>query len=337
MEQELPSHLNIEMVGERNIKTVVSAIFVNSSAGGIFLDAGEGTLGQLFRKYGTKTEEVRRITCSFICENRRFSFGKSPIFSQKNEHVVILQFSLLFIFLIHVQAHLFTYFPIFSLNFSSLYLLFISVQIVSRVKVIWISHMHADHHLGAIRLLLLHRHLHDRSPRQEGYVPIVVIAPWFYESWLKEYSSNVEPLYYTLVNSATITSPDHSLRYCFIVVRLDNSIMGWNLRINLREGIYILFSFPLSSFGLTFSLSKFFTANFGFSQFFTVPVFHCSESYAVVMHHISGWKLVYVARFIDRADILEIRDLVRSLSWREKMPPWWCMRRHWKMECYRMQ
>jgi ribonuclease Z len=63
----------------------VTGIHLTFKQGGIVLDAGEGTLGQMYRKFGEKLGTV-----------------------------------------------------------------------VANTKVIWISHMHADHHLGAVKLILEH-------------------------------------------------------------------------------------------------------------------------------------------------------------------------------------
>lgn len=52
-------------------------------------------------------------------------------------------------------------------------------DLVNKLKCIWISHNHADHHLGAVRML---------SARAQDLEPLLIIGPTPVEFWLNEYA-----------------------------------------------------------------------------------------------------------------------------------------------------
>lgn len=70
-------------------------------------------------------------------------------------------------------------------------------QLVDRLKFIWISHNHADHHLGVLRMLSY------RSCDEDGVEPLLIIGPSQVEHWLREYA-RLDPIVagkYTFVDS----------------------------------------------------------------------------------------------------------------------------------------
>ena len=79
-------------------RCAVSGTFVKTIAGGVLFDCGEGSLGQLYRRYGTRFEEV---CTDGLC--------------------------------------------LFYLQYCG--------KILLGLRLVLISHIHADHHLGLIRLL----------------------------------------------------------------------------------------------------------------------------------------------------------------------------------------
>jgi len=83
-------------------------------------------------------------------------------------------------------------------------------QILSQLRAIWISHIHADHHLGLIRILTEHRKLQSNTDK----IPctLLIIGPSFLLRWLLDYSANVERLYFQFVDSANLTEINSELQ-----------------------------------------------------------------------------------------------------------------------------
>ncbi|RKP27855.1 beta-lactamase-like protein, partial [Syncephalis pseudoplumigaleata] len=67
-----------------------------------------------------------------------------------------------------------------------------------KLKMIFVSHLHADHHLGVIRLIVAWQRVTDQHP-------LYIVGPWRFWSWLQEYNG-VEQLY--LSNIRFIGAPD---------------------------------------------------------------------------------------------------------------------------------
>eukprot|EP01118_Nematostelium_gracile_P016691 TRINITY_DN6974_c0_g1_i1.p1 TRINITY_DN6974_c0_g1~~TRINITY_DN6974_c0_g1_i1.p1 ORF type:complete len:766 (-),score=131.36 TRINITY_DN6974_c0_g1_i1:63-2309(-) len=76
-------------------------------------------------------------------------------------------------------------------------------EIIKKLKIIYISHMHADHHLGAVNLILTHQRL-------TGGVPLVIIGPRGMRRWLDQYAT-VEHFEYIFVYNGFLNSPQHAL------------------------------------------------------------------------------------------------------------------------------
>lgn len=104
----------------------VTGKFLRFEGVGMFIDAGEGTLGQMRRKYGLETE-------------------------------LILQNTL----------------------------------------ILWISHLHADHHIGIIRILLEKQRFNSN--------PTLIIGPSLLDLWLKEYTQ-IEYLDYLFMDNKYLVS-----------------------------------------------------------------------------------------------------------------------------------
>lgn len=66
-------------------------------------------------------------------------------------------------------------------------------QLLQELGMIWISHMHADHHLGT--LAVIKARMETTSAQ-----PLVVLAPGALQSWLQAYSKLVEPIDYHFFN-----------------------------------------------------------------------------------------------------------------------------------------
>lgn len=77
-------------------------------------------------------------------------------------------------------------------------------QILRQLQAVYVSHLHADHHIGLIGLLRERRQL---EPKTE---PLLLLAPRQIEPWLEFYNRQIEPIEdtYTLVaNGELLASP----------------------------------------------------------------------------------------------------------------------------------
>ena len=127
---------------------------------------------------------------------------------------------------------------------------------IKRLKLIWISHIHADHHVGLPSLLLARKRLLSK----EGTMcpPITVIGP--------------KPLRYAL----SILDQHFDLRMSFIDC--------WDT----REGVSA--APPSSKSEVLPALQA-----LGIGELKSVDVVHCSHAFACQIQHSKGWKFVYSA------------------------------------------
>eukprot|EP01125_Pyxidicula_operculata_P016438 TRINITY_DN5659_c0_g1_i1.p1 TRINITY_DN5659_c0_g1~~TRINITY_DN5659_c0_g1_i1.p1 ORF type:complete len:871 (-),score=205.67 TRINITY_DN5659_c0_g1_i1:247-2859(-) len=169
----------------------VTSNFINIPGFGcIFFDSGEGTVGQLYRRYGPQQ--------------------------------------------------------------TDLYLL--------NTKIVFISHIHADHHLGLIRIITRRQKL-LRSKLGEGVddVPskLMIIGPTYIKYWLEEYNY-CEELDYTFIDCYdTIPNKDNS----------NNEV--------------------------TKSINQYALKELGLTRVDSVPVVHCPDAFGMLIAHQEGWKILY--------------------------------------------
>lgn len=128
-----------------------------------------------------------------------------------------------------------------------------SDRILSKLKAIYVSHLHADHHLGLIGLLQARR----KALPKENFSPIFLIAPHQIMSWMTLYHYNFEPVLsdFTLIPNVDL-SPTN----------------GCSEMSEERKAL-------LETFGLTLIQ--------------TIGVKHCVHSFGVSLTHSSGWKMTY--------------------------------------------
>ncbi|KAI9310318.1 beta-lactamase-like protein [Dichotomocladium elegans] len=125
---------------------------------------------------------------------------------------------------------------------------------LNNLQCIFVSHLHADHHIGVIHLLVKWWK-HNRHSDKRLYV----VAPTVFKLWLEEYSS-VEQF-------------------------------GLNEQVFLIRNETILFRRKPEAFELAnFNALK---QRLNLSRMEAVTVFHCRFAYGLTISHESGWKLVY--------------------------------------------
>ncbi|KAF9355891.1 hypothetical protein BGX26_006002 [Mortierella sp. AD094] len=128
---------------------------------------------------------------------------------------------------------------------------------IKRLKGIFVSHLHADHHLGIVTVINRWNKLHGANSE-----PLYLIAPSKYNSFLRELS-DVQDFGYN--NVKFIHSDD---------------IVFWRGEEDERR----IHAQPL--------MTSLFESS-GFSEISTVDVIHCPWAYGISMTHRDGWKIVY--------------------------------------------
>eukprot|EP01129_Flabellula_baltica_P008404 TRINITY_DN3333_c0_g1_i1.p1 TRINITY_DN3333_c0_g1~~TRINITY_DN3333_c0_g1_i1.p1 ORF type:complete len:804 (+),score=151.38 TRINITY_DN3333_c0_g1_i1:249-2414(+) len=71
-------------------------------------------------------------------------------------------------------------------------------EIISDIKAVFISHLHADHHLGLIRILMKHKEFITASGND--FNPITIMAPNVFLPWLEELSEILD-ISYTFIDA----------------------------------------------------------------------------------------------------------------------------------------
>ncbi|KAL0084877.1 beta-lactamase-like protein [Phycomyces blakesleeanus] len=124
---------------------------------------------------------------------------------------------------------------------------------LNAVRAIFVSHLHADHHLGVSQLLTQwYKHNKDTSEQ------LVVVAPTTYERWLQEYNE---------IESFGLYKKVLYIRSEDILTNNISPLAQKNYEY-LKESLGLMVMRP-------------------------VEVFHCRYAYGLSVEHASGWKLVY--------------------------------------------
>ncbi|KAJ2782194.1 hypothetical protein GGI15_002992 [Coemansia interrupta] len=139
-------------------------------------------------------------------------------------------------------------------------------EFVSSLKLLYISHMHADHHLGAILLLHEWNELTKNLPNRPR---LTIVAPARFMSWIADFSG-VQALGMDRIDFVSC----HNIR---ITHDQDNGPFQ-------PKG-----SNPVST---STKVDKV-MSDLGLTDIRTCSVIHCPWAYGLSLTHRSGWKLVY--------------------------------------------
>ncbi|CAD5113231.1 DgyrCDS2410 [Dimorphilus gyrociliatus] len=132
-------------------------------------------------------------------------------------------------------------------------------EILRNLSFVFISHMHADHHMGVFELVIKRREAFTSN--NETICPqLTIVAPGIYSKWLSVYDSEC-------VNNKMTE---------VIKLHYAESLKGKN-RLEDRNINYY----------------KEFLRNHDLEDVETVPVVHRQYPHGLVIKHIDGWKLVY--------------------------------------------
>ncbi|KAJ2641315.1 hypothetical protein GGF44_002178 [Coemansia sp. RSA 1694] len=139
-------------------------------------------------------------------------------------------------------------------------------EFVSSVKLLYISHMHADHHLGAIMLL---REWNQLTKAGSDRSRMTIVAPARFWTWICDYSG-IEDIGLERLDFVCC----HDLR-----VSLDASDDNGYVNRERFSGVQ----------GKVDKLAS----DLGLEDIKTCSVVHCPWAYGLSLTHSSGWKLVY--------------------------------------------
>jgi ribonuclease Z len=143
--------------------------------------------------------------------------------------------------------------------------------ILRTLRLAWISHIHADHHVGLLSVLAARsRLLGPDAP------PLPVVGPWPLRRFLELHAAGVEPLAFRFLDLATTTAE-----------RLDEAAAAAE-QVDLDGGKRRLEddSSPAALFAAA-------VRRLGLGRLHSVPVIHCAHAYGCVLEATHGWKVVY--------------------------------------------
>ncbi|XP_072098212.1 zinc phosphodiesterase ELAC protein 2 [Mobula birostris] len=130
-------------------------------------------------------------------------------------------------------------------------------RVLCNLSIIFVSHMHADHHTGLINVLLERERA--LAALGEAFSPVILVGPTQIMNWLKQYH-------------------DH----CQEILHHIKLIPAWHL-VEGAEGN------KFNTQDLISSLLK----NLELEKFQTCVVRHCRNAFACILQHKLGWKIVY--------------------------------------------
>ncbi|KAI8985218.1 beta-lactamase-like protein [Pilobolus umbonatus] len=125
---------------------------------------------------------------------------------------------------------------------------------LAQIKCVFVSHLHADHHLGVVHILSKWNKLNVSHKKS-----MVVVAPFVYRTWLKEYR-DVEYI-----------GPKHTIKF----IPNESTLIDREPRYQAMNDLEELKS------------------SLGLSSIQAIEVEHCRWAYGLSIEHKLGWKLVY--------------------------------------------
>lgn len=133
---------------------------------------------------------------------------------------------------------------------------------VRGLRLAWISHIHADHHVGLVSVLSARRELLGPSAP-----PLLVAGPWPLRKWLDAYAKNIQNLSFDFILLPETT--------------LENITKVSETGSNGPHGARALMEVARSQLGL--------------KRMWSVPVVHCAHSYGLIIEsgEACPWKVVY--------------------------------------------
>jgi len=180
-------------------------------------------------------------------------------------------------------------------------------ELLKNLAIIFITHVHADHHLGTMNILLeREKILKEENIKRD---PVFLVVPYICAPWMAKYQS-VDKLNYRIIFSQHISSQKERLSpgahkqtktENFSKHGLGKEKNSTNSKDGDEEFKYVedpdqgnvVLAQQQQSYDNVQILEKFLIEKLGVNGFKTIDVKHCPQAYAILIEHTNGWKFVY--------------------------------------------
>lgn len=174
------------------------------------------------------------------------------------------------------------------------YGLTLSETLLRQLRVIFITHIHADHHLGLLQFLKERAKRAERG--EEGFSdPVFVIVPPNFVPWLDRYRKEIDEFSCKLIYSQHLDPKDFQSFDEEVkkeeALEADDEI-GYDYYADPSQKEFLK-KFEEVSLANMKDFKNFLEQELGIVNFETIPVVHCPQSYAGLIEHKDGWRVVY--------------------------------------------
>ncbi|XP_061557276.1 zinc phosphodiesterase ELAC protein 2 [Phycodurus eques] len=129
--------------------------------------------------------------------------------------------------------------------------------VLSNISAVFVSHMHADHHTGLVKLL--YQRQRALATLRKAWSPVFLLAPWDLMSWLQQYHDGCEEIL-------------HHVNF------IPNDVLRHKAEAPKPR---------------TQAFIRALLKNNALEKFQTCMVRHCKNAFACSLTHTSGWKVVF--------------------------------------------
>ena len=175
----------------------------------------------------------------------------------------------------------------------------LSEKVLKRLKIIFISHIHADHHLGLLQIM---RERSKRADTDKEYAePVYLVVPPNYYAWFARYQDEIEKFSFRLIFSSHLSSTEVSTG----AEEVKEDPAAEDEEQDYYEDptqVEFLKKYEEVSHKNIESFKDFVANELKMEGFRTIPVVHCPQAYACSIGHRSGFNLLYSGdtRFCER-------------------------------------
>ena len=179
-------------------------------------------------------------------------------------------------------------------------------ELLKKLKVISITHIHLDHHIGLLELLSeRNKVLKAEKGPDDGDNTVYLVIPFNMAPWISRYNTLVEDLNCKIVfsghiNLKTRTSPvkeeaateNDSSTEQTAFNQANAATMKFDSYQDINQHEYVQ-KIEKSSFEHGIEMKEMLYKTLGISRMVTLDVKHCQDANAISIEHKDGWSLVY--------------------------------------------